>query len=255
MHMLSNTQRRIAYAGAALVGVAAFLLLPLFAHAAPRAFAAVEQRGVCLRLGDLEGDFIEKIRSANTVYAKVAGERVEKIRAQASRRESEDAQAHKEADRRLAAHTTLLLERVQGDSEKKAAVSAFVARMKEISTLHRTRIAAAQKTFTDGVKALAESRDTQVEEYALSFTNDIKAALASAQSSCAGGTDPKSVRESLHTTLAALDAKYRASFADRSLFFEGLQTLTEARREAIRQANEAFVASVNEASQTLRSVL
>lgn len=256
MHKLFKISHSRALYAAGITAGALLVLVPQTSQAASTTTTtSLLSRGVCLRLSELEGDFIEKIHEANLSYAKVAKERMEKIAAQASRRDSEEAAARKDADKRLSLYASDLLQKVNGDTEKKTAVAAFVKEINEASTARRLAVAAAQNAFTASFKALATIRDKEVETQSLALTGDIQAALLRAQISCAAGTDPKSVRATLHSDLSSLDITYRASFADRTHLFEGLQGITDTRRAAINAANDAFAARLNKASQTLHSVL
>jgi hypothetical protein len=178
-----------------------------------------------------------------------------KLRTLASKRDVEDAETRKTADARLLAYIASLHTQARGDKTKDDAVTAFAGVVTKATVTRRMAVDSALKSFTDGLKALADDRDAQVKAKANSLTGDIKTALGGAKSSCGSGVDPKEVRATLHTTLAGLTSSYKTSLEDRRHFYDGIQAVTDVRKREVSDATATYTDTLNKASQDLHTVL
>lgn len=212
-------------------------------------------RGVCLRVVSLESGYKQKLSDAGYVYARVATERLAKLRAQAIRRGSEDVSTRKISDERVSGYVDALRQKAKGDATRGSAIEAFNRAIQTAILERRAAADAAQKTYMTGLQSLADTRTQEVAMDAVNFQKEILASLTRAKSACDSGADPEGVRDELHAALSALDKKYKAIFTDQRVITEGLQALSTARTERLLAAAAAFSASVDKASQTLQTVL
>jgi len=211
-------------------------------------------RGICLRLVSLEGAISTKLAQAQSAYLASVSQRMLKIKSLSESRNSEDATTRKAVDLRMSAYSGSLTAQALDDTERKA-ITIFFSTVLKATTEKRASVDASLRTFTDGVKTLASARDLSVKTLTTTLSNDIKAAIASAQASCGSDTDPKDVRDDLHKSLDSITAKYKASLEDRTSLYEGLQALTDVRRQAVKEATDTYTQKLNIASQNLHAVV
>jgi hypothetical protein len=139
--------------------------------------------------------------------------------------------------------------------EQKAAVKAYEESVLAAIAKHRAAVDAADKIFMDGVMSAVAERQTQLQVASATYTASVAAAVNQAKVSCAAGTKPATVRQTMTTALKNAQDKFRESQKSLSKATPNLNPLKAAHRAAIKQANADFRAELNAAVAKLKVVL
>ena len=199
---------------------------------------------------NVSGDTDKKLDKLKTDFNEHKGEitikRENLIKSQTEKRAKADA----ERSERFKA-----LEAKSKTDAQLAATKAYEATVLAAVAKHRAAIDAANKTFIDGVTAAVSTRQTELAAAAASFKASITAAFAQAKASCSAGTDPKTVRETLSTSLKAAQAKFVAARKAIEKVRPNLDPLKAAHHAAIMAANTEFRTTLKTAFATLKAAL
>ncbi len=147
-----------------------------------------------------------------------------------------------------------LEEKAKTDEEKKA-VKDFRETLEEAVTDRRKAFDNAVDTFRSGVDGLVASKKTSVTGSVDDFQASVAAAFDKAKSDCSAGADPKTVRETLMTTLKNNREKLRGSAQSFEKIGDSVASLAKTRDAAFKKAADDFKSTVEKARTDLKQVM
>lgn len=215
---------------------------------------AEKQAKFCERISELASkisqrfsDKQEKIRNRNQ-------ERLSNWEENQSGRDAKLADLRSKRDSNLEEHFRKLEERAQTE-EQKNAVAEFKETVRNAIEARREAIDAAIEKFRADVKTLQTSRKTTIEGDAEDFISAQKSAFEKAQSDCEKLIDPKTVRQTLHSSLKLAKSNYGVEKQNREKIRTQMQTLIQTRKSAIEKAIADFKTTMEAAKVKLKTVL
>jgi hypothetical protein len=171
----------------------------------------------------------------------------------AARRADEQA---KVAERRAAweGHWNDLIGRLEKDgATNTAAIAAFKTSMEAAWKTRDAAIAAADKTFRDGLDALVAAKKTAVESAAQAYKSAASAAFTKAQADCAAGVAPATVLTTLRASLKTAQDTFKSDRQAIDKIGEKVKALVTARQAAIQKANADFKAAADAARTAVKA--
>lgn len=140
-------------------------------------------------------------------------------------------------------------------AEQKQAVADFEAAVSSAVTARRAAVDAANAAFKQGLLDTNSTRQTALKQAATTYKTAVAAAIAAAKTSCAAGTDPQTVRNTLKTALEDAKAKLEAARQAVGKNDTNLDALKATRKAAVDKANADFKAAIKAALDKLKAAL
>ena len=140
-------------------------------------------------------------------------------------------------------------------ADQTQAVKDFEAAVQAAVTARRAAVDKARADFKTGVAAAVAGRQAQIKQALATFHSAVAAALAQAQTSCAAGTSPQTVMQTLKTQLEAARTALKAALQSASKVGSQVKQLAATRNAAIQAANAAFKQAVQDAAAKLKASL
>jgi hypothetical protein len=144
-----------------------------------------------------------------------------------------------------------LKSRATTNDQKKAAAD-FEATTKAAISTRRAAVDAAMTTFREGVKSLINSRKQGITDNKTTFSDAMKAAFEKAKIDCQNNVDPATVRTNLQNALQAGRSQRQTERQALPKVGESIQSLIDARKQAVNKALDTFKIAMEEARIALK---
>ena len=138
--------------------------------------------------------------------------------------------------------------------DQKLAIKNFKTTVDTAVTARRNAVDAAVSSFKTGVNNLLAGRQTQINSAFSTLATSTKVAVDAATASCAGGTDPATVRAKFMSDIKAANTAFKTAVKPTNISSD-VEALRLTRDKAVKTATEAFKATVKQATATLRTAL
>jgi len=178
-----------------------------------------------------------------TRFAKIADNRKVHDEDVSAKRLANDTKHDKKTDALLAKANT---------DAKKAAVTKFNSDIDAAIKDRQAAIDAAIKTYRAGVDTLVSGKFGTIDTNYTTLKTSIDAAIVTAKSSCASGTDPKTVKATMQATIKAAHDKFRAARTDAEIKTQS-KALVDARNASIKAAQAQFKTVADKAKADLKT--
>lgn len=136
--------------------------------------------------------------------------------------------------------------------EQKQAVTTFQNIVEAAVKTRREDIDAAITQFQKDVNNLVSARQTAVDQAVEKYKNSVQTALSQAQSDCAAGADPATVRTELKTSLETARTTLQTNRINIDKVSDGIETAITTRKAAVQAAWATFKTTLNEAKEKLK---
>ncbi len=179
-------------------------------------------------------------------------DRLAKVVQDRADRDAKLQQTRTDSDGTRAAEFAKLNLKASTDAQK-TAVATFQANMTAAISLRRSAVDAAIASFRTSVSALISSHQGSVNSAATTFKNSVSAAVAQANSSCAAGVAPKTVRATFIASIKAARQQFSTDRKAQQDLGPQVKALEETKDAAITAALNTFKASANQARIALKA--
>jgi len=149
---------------------------------------------------------------------------------------------------------TKLMAKATTDAQKQA-VQQFKATVETAVTARRSAVDVAVKAYWDALDASLNGRQSSVDSAKQTFTNAINTAVAAAQSACAGGTDPATVRTQFNATVKAAKTQFSTDRKAIDKYGPQVKAIVTTRNAEVKKAFDAFRATMEQARTALKASL
>lgn len=209
-------------------------------------------KGFCTQLSTISSNIEQRLADRDSKLEAKRAEIQSRIEERRSERDARLVAMRTKWDANRAKHFAKLEERAQTDEQKQAVV-AFTGAVNAAIAARRATVDTAIQNFRDGVGGLITSRKTSVDAAITTFKNSVQLALEKAQSDCASGVSPITVRKNLLADLKAAQEKFVSDKQDIEKMEDPTESLIAARKEAIEKAIDDFKATVEQARVDLKA--
>lgn len=139
-------------------------------------------------------------------------------------------------------------------NEQQLAVKTFTTTVQQALTTKRQAVDAARTTFRTGVDQAIAKREPTISNAMVVFDASVNSAISKARSDCAAGMDSKTAKTTFHTAVKDARKKFTIDLAN-DAFKTSVGTLSQTRRQTIQNAQSPFRTTVQQAADSLNSVL
>lgn len=225
------------------------LLAPLATFAAPNRINGAGS--FCTNLDTMSAKIMTGIDTRTATFAEKKSERIAHL---ADKRVLRDEKRNEHRDTVDGKHDTrydALMAKADTDA-KKAAVNTFKADVEAATATRRAAIDTAVKTFRAGVDSLIASKQSGFDTATTTFQQAVASAIQKAKDSCAGGTAPATVRETLKADIQSAREAFKNTRTTNDIQTE-LQALTTVRKNAVAAAVATFKTDMDSAKDALKT--
>lgn len=244
--MASRRTRQIIFILVGL-GLLLGLLLPAFIHAASDSPA-------CTRLASFSDKANAEFGNRETKLADARTKRDTDLANKIDKRDTKITDQRTKFDTNLD-DQIVKLEKRATTAEQTAAVNEFEQTVRTAVATRRTAVDAARQTFRDGVQMAISDHRSAVDQEITDFKAKLDAAFTKAQSDCAAGVDPSTVRSDLRTAVRAAKDDLKLDRAGNSKVGPEVVKLVSDRRSAVEKARADFKTTVEAARVKLKDAL
>lgn len=208
----------------------------------------------CERIGSMKESQSKRFSEKQAVFKQNFGEKMPVFE---NNRESNDAKlndAHEKQDEQRNSMYMKLEEVAKTDAQKEA-VKEFQKTVEQAVIDRRSAVSDALDTFRSDVDALVKSKKTSVTGAIDMFQTSVKTAFEKAQSDCVSGTDPKTVRDTLATSIKDARTKLQVSRQSFEGIGDSVSALAVTKKTTLDKAMQDFKTTMEKARADLKSVL
>jgi len=209
-------------------------------------------KGFCSRISEISTGIDQKLGERGVKFEEKKTERIKKIADHRIEVDKRFAENRVKFDENRAEHYSKLEDKATTDSQKQA-VAAFKAAVEAAIATRKATVDAAIPTFRQGVDAAIASRKSAADTAVNAFKNSVDAANTKAKTDCAGGIDPKTVRQNLQTGLKAARQKLTSDIKELDKIESTVQSLIAVRKDALNKALLDFKTAVEKAKNDLKA--
>ncbi|NTW45920.1 MAG: hypothetical protein HGB18_02570 [Candidatus Moranbacteria bacterium] len=207
----------------------------------------------CGRFADVTARMAERMTEAENRVSDRIRNREGSVEDRRDTRDEELSAIRSRQDARRIEWYGKLVDRALSD-EQKEAVEKFRKTVDQAVEDRRDAVDAAIAAFRSGVDSLVSGKKGVAEDAVEEFRKSVDAAVAQAKADCESGKDPETIRNSFRDSLKAA----RTRLAERRKAAEGIgsqvEALAKTQNEAVREAQETFRKTFEQALTDLRKV-
>lgn len=209
-------------------------------------------RGFCGRLSDISSKIAQRMDEKEVRLEEKRTEILNNLETRRGERDAKLTEKRVEWDTKRTEVFAKLEERA-GTDEQKQAVAVFVAAVQAAVAVRRASVDAAVQGFRGGLAEAMAARQAAVDGIVSAFRASTEAALQKASSDCQAGVTPATVRENFRVELVAARNKFASDRQEIDKLRTSREALLTARREAIKEAVDAFQVVLEQARAALKA--
>jgi hypothetical protein len=212
------------------------------------------QAASCGRVALVSAGYVQNFGDRRSTFGQNFGDRMTAFE---DRRDNNDAKLNdareKQDERRNEMY--MRLEGISNTDVRQAATKVFKKTVEQAVNDRRSAVDDTLDTFRKEVDALVASKKTSVTGSVDTFQTNVQTAFEKAKLDCAGGTDPKIVRDTLSASLKDARTKLQESRQSFEDIGNAIPGLTATKKIAIDKAMQDFKTTMEQARATLKAAL
>ena len=211
-----------------------------------------EDRGFCARISSVVSKIDQRIDHYTNRLTERRTQNQNRVEERRQERSNRFKEKREKWDTNRAEHFERLEERAQTNEQKQAMLE-FKQTITQAISNRRATINVAIENFRNRVSDIKTSRKFSIDSLILDYKNDIKTALAQAETACQGGTEPGTVNKDLRDQLRQIKEDFVAERQSIERIKNETQLLIVIKKEAIKQAIDGFKLTMNQAVEDLKA--
>lgn len=205
----------------------------------------------CGRFAEVTGEMAGKMTEARNRIAERADDRESGLEDRRDTRDEKLSDIRSEQDARRLEWYAKLQAKASTDEERRA-VETFRKTVDGAVEVRRDAVDAAIASFRSAVDSLVDGKKGTTDAAVEEFRKGVDAAVVQAKADCEAGKDPETIRNTFKESLKAA----RGKLVERRKTAEGIgsqvETLAKTRTESVRQAQDAFRKTLEQALAELK---
>ncbi|HEV8601221.1 MAG TPA: hypothetical protein VGQ87_01330 [Patescibacteria group bacterium] len=228
------------------------LASPLFALAANEKSTAASNTGFCSGVSNIGSQLNAKLTQLETERGQNQTGILAQLKQRQDQRDQDEQKLRDNAKTRFEDDTSQIEASATTDAEK-AAVATFKSTVESAMTTRKAAVDAAMQTFKTAQQQLVGTRQDAIKTAVTAYKNAVAAAITKAQLDCTAHVASATVRQTFLSNLKTARTTFQEAIQGLDKIGQQMKILAQTRNEAVRAANQAFKATVEQARQTLKA--